>query len=201
MKKIIKFFKNNFLGFIIGVVLCSSIGVIAATIQSNSVSYTTNKNSSITNVKQAVDDLYEKTTKVTYKYFRPRSSPYSYSNVTYPSYAVDQTSELVEKYSYIRARVVNQFAIGYDTCLWYNNHEFCISPGQFTGTLTEIKNKLRTAMETTLGTSATVCDDRGSWAMCQFGSALCKVYPSNNRVECSVEGLNCGSDYTSASCS
>src|SRR5574344_228489 len=61
MKKIINLIKNNISGFIIGVLITSSVGVIAATLYfSNQVSYTPNDNNwKVDNVKDALDELHE----------------------------------------------------------------------------------------------------------------------------------------------
>ncbi len=60
MKKIGKIIKNNIFGFILGVITCSSFAVVAATIASNTVSYDNTKSgASATNVKDAIDDLYD----------------------------------------------------------------------------------------------------------------------------------------------
>ena len=63
MKKVIKLIKNNtLLGIIIGGIIFGSIGVGAAAYlySSNQISYS-NSNSSMTNVKEALDDLYNLT--------------------------------------------------------------------------------------------------------------------------------------------
>lgn len=59
MKKTIKLIKNNILGFIIGAVIFTGVGVSAATYlySSNQISYS-NSNSSVTDVKGAIDELY-----------------------------------------------------------------------------------------------------------------------------------------------
>ena len=60
MKKVIKLIKNNILGFIIGAIIFTGVGVSAATYlyNSNQVSYS-NSNSSVTDVKGALDELYK----------------------------------------------------------------------------------------------------------------------------------------------
>lgn len=52
--------KNNLAGFILGAIIFSAVGVVAATMASSDVEYTNSKNSSVTNAKEALDDLYEK---------------------------------------------------------------------------------------------------------------------------------------------
>lgn len=60
MKKIINLIKNNIFGFIIGVLITSSVGIGAATLYfSNEVSYTpTDTTWNVDNVKEALDELY-----------------------------------------------------------------------------------------------------------------------------------------------
>ena len=61
MNKILKKLKNNtFLGFILGIIVMSGIGVSATVLyQSNLVSYTpTDTNWNVDNVKDAIDELY-----------------------------------------------------------------------------------------------------------------------------------------------
>ena len=59
MRKVIKLIKNNILGFIIGVLMTSSVGVIAATLYySNQVSYTPSDTSwNVDNVEKALNEL------------------------------------------------------------------------------------------------------------------------------------------------
>uniref|UniRef100_UPI0039B974C9 hypothetical protein n=1 Tax=Candidatus Ruminimicrobium bovinum TaxID=3242779 RepID=UPI0039B974C9 len=55
----------------------------------------------------------------------------------------------------------------HEACLYYNNHEFCLGPNYWVGDSqdqtdgTTTKNKLKTAMESALGTSADRCASNG----------------------------------------
>jgi len=62
MKKILRFIKNNSIGFIAGLVIAGSIGVYAVSVASSDVSYdNSNSGSEATTVSEAIDDLYTKT--------------------------------------------------------------------------------------------------------------------------------------------
>lgn len=67
MNKLIKIINNNLkviVAFILGILITSTIGVVAYTINANDVSFTpSNKNWKVTNVKEAVDELYSKSSK------------------------------------------------------------------------------------------------------------------------------------------
>ena len=62
MKKVVKFIRNNVLTFVIGLILCSTVVVLAVdTIASSLVTYdNTQSKSSATTVQDALDDLYSK---------------------------------------------------------------------------------------------------------------------------------------------
>ncbi len=62
MKKILRFIKNNSIGFIAGLVIAGTIGVYAVSVASSDVSYdNSNSGSEATTVSEAIDDLYTKT--------------------------------------------------------------------------------------------------------------------------------------------
>ena len=67
MKRILNLIKNNIFGFIIGIVVASSVSVIAATVYySNQVSYTpTDTTWNVENVKDALDELRSIETELT----------------------------------------------------------------------------------------------------------------------------------------
>ena len=135
MNKILRIIKNNILGFITGVVLCIGIGgVIAATIASTNVSYTTSNNSSVSNVKQAIDDLYSKSTVLQgYRYWNDSFSGTSYNGGSAPSTIFNSRAALegstnFSRYPiYIRSNVITQNISGHSVCIYYNNKEFCLS--------------------------------------------------------------------------
>ena len=67
-----KFLKNNsklIVGFIVGVIVASSITVFAYSYFANQVSYTTDNNSNVTNVSEALNDLYSKINTNETKYY------------------------------------------------------------------------------------------------------------------------------------
>lgn len=61
MKRFIKLIKNNILGFTIGSIVFGSIGVVALTVSSSSVTYDNSKSKlNSTNLQDAIDELYSK---------------------------------------------------------------------------------------------------------------------------------------------
>ena len=64
MKELKEFSKRYLIGFLLSAIICTTISVYAATFASNDVTYN-NKASGLkaTNVKSAIDELYEKCTK------------------------------------------------------------------------------------------------------------------------------------------
>ena len=71
----------------------------------------------------------------------------------------------------------------HQTCLYYNNHEFCLSANYWEGTIgvydsaagIATKNKLQTEMESALATGADRCDSYSSSADCNFGDFNCSA--------------------------
>ena len=122
------------LGFIVGAIIFSGITyAVAATIQSSNVSYTTNKNSSITNVRQAIDDLYSKSTLLQgYKYWNDYYSGTSYnsgsaSTTIFNSKAAFLSANPNNQYPYIRSKVITENIAGHELCTDYDNKEFCFN--------------------------------------------------------------------------
>ena len=59
MKRVVEFLKRNLIGFVLGSLVCIGIASVAATgILSSDMAYKNEKNSNISNVKDALDDLY-----------------------------------------------------------------------------------------------------------------------------------------------
>ena len=123
---------------------------------------------------------------------------YSYPNTpttTYPTLAQLQSNYAEFSTNPIYIKTTDK----HETCLNYNNHEFCLganywvgdSQDQIDGTTT--KNKIQTAMEAALGTSATRCDSYSESAGCSFGTVMCYalsvglVFCANNNVTCSID--------------
>lgn len=60
MKKIVRIIKRNLFGFVVGILLTSTLGVSAAVIYTASqIKYTPIANGQIANVEEALNDLYE----------------------------------------------------------------------------------------------------------------------------------------------
>ena len=117
------------------------------------------------------------------------------SPTTYPTRELlaSNYAEFSSRPYYIKTTTEHQ------ACLYYNNHEFCLganywvgdSQDQIDGTTT--KNKLQTAMESALGTSATSCDSGEDEAWCDFGSFFCFA-DSYGYVSCGGDHARCGVD-------
>ena len=77
----------------------------------------------------------------------------------------------------------------HQVCLWYNNHEFCLGANYWVGDSqdqtdgTTTKNKLKTEMESALGTSASSCNSSSVNANCGFGDFYCVAH-LNGDVTC-----------------
>ena len=91
---------------------------------------------------------------------------------TYTSYAAPK--------SWIRSTVNGSGTVTkHESCLYYNSKLFCLGANYWTGTIgttnitegTNTMNKLKTAMEAALGTTATSCTSNSVSTNCYFGSA------------------------------
>ena len=131
------------------------------------------------------------------------------SPTTYPTLAQLQSNYANFSNSpvYIKTQAEHQ------ACLYYNNHEFCISPNYWAGTIgvfdeaagLATKNKLKADMETALETSTNQnsCGSDGLRAWCNFGVFYCRAI-SYGSVYCysDVSGAECGVySYGAAFCS
>ena len=108
--------------------------------------------------------------------FHRDTQHYAYPNL--PDGAVRRLSQLKNVYDipeigiYVYIKTTNK----HEVCMYYNNHEFCLEPYFWSGTIgiesaeagEATKNKLKTAMESALGTSAIKCTSNGSGAECYF---------------------------------
>ncbi len=108
---------------------------------------------------------------------------------------------------YLKHEVEENIIESTEACLYYNNAEFCLGPNYWVETGNgnakhhsaengvATKNKLQTAMETTLGIAADYCGSNLNSAYCEFGDFSCVVSASgglnchdNNGSCCRVEG-------------
>ena len=100
---------------------------------------------------------------------------------------------------YLQHEVTNNIVQTSEVCLKYNNRTFCMGPNYWEGTIgvndaavgTETMNKLKTAMEAALGTSADSCSSSSVDANCNFGSFYCRA-SSNGDVYCNDDSTDCG---------
>ncbi len=98
---------------------------------------------------------------------------------------------------YLKHEVEYDIIESTETCLWYNNHEFCLGPNYWVGDAqdqvdgTTTKAKLQTAMETALGTQADGCYSYSARADCYFGDFECSAF-ANGNVGCNDASGSCG---------
>ena len=78
----------------------------------------------------------------------------------------------------------------HQACLYYNNHEFCLSPNYWDTNGLTTKNKLQADMEAVLGTSADICSNSVNVAYCGFGYFSCGA-DSSGAVVCDSGDLEC----------
>ena len=109
-------------------------------------------------------------------------------------------SDDIEDNVYLKHEVVNGIITSLESCLRYNNNEFCLGPNYWDTNGTTTMTKLQTAMETALGTSAAVCSSSGYSAECDFGDFNCKA-DSNGGVLCrsNVSNVECPIEYYGSS--
>ncbi len=223
MKKIIKIIKDNILGFILGAILFGGIGtVVATTILSSSVSYTNNNQ---TTVEGALNELYGMVNiacyngtcgKLAFRYWNDdfEFAQHYYNHNALPDTYYNKLELLQSAYNnfvnnpyYIRSILIDGNAVGHQACLWYNNHEFCLSPNYWAGTIgtssanagTQTMIKLQRDMENALGITLTNCTNNAREATCNIGSFSCT---SNNSSEVQCQGSYgyCTVDSSNARC-
>ena len=100
-------------------------------------------------------------------------------------------SNSVTKPFYLKHQVVGDVISSTETCLYLNNHEFCMGPnywveGDIDGSQT--KTKLRNDMESKLGLTLAGCFTFSGNVDCSFDAADCIVTP-DGRVNCSVRNI------------
>ena len=103
---------------------------------------------------------------------------------------------------YLKHEVENNIIEDTEVCLWYNNHEFCIGPNYWTGTIgvedategANTKTKLKADMESALGITIadSNCYSGTSYAYCDAGDFHCNATSSGN--------VNCTSYVANESC-
>ena len=149
MKRIIK---NHILGFVVGVILCTGIGSVFALIyiESKNVIYTNEKDSSIQNVEDAVNKLYDNMLnsevyscydgtcgKLSYRYWVGGSyNKNSIPTTTYKS--KDDLAATITNFSnnpiYIKSVLIDGNVIGHEVCY----RDFCIPPHYCPSQLTPV---------------------------------------------------------------
>ena len=214
LKRFLKIIKRNVIPFVIGAVVFGSIGVIIAdTISSNNVTYTENNQTTVKGAiddlyskASRLDSLVDLKSinvngtggAITIKYWNNNfaGSSYTFASNSIPTGSglrgtYDSRAALASAYSsfastpiYIKTTQINGTTCGHTACLWYNDHEFCITPNYWTGTIgtqnatvaENTKNKLKADMETALGTTASSCYSSANYAYCYFGLFYCNAY-------------------------
>jgi len=159
---IIRFLKDNILGFIVGTILFGGIAVVyATTIASNTVDYENSANSNVATVKDALDDLYSKIMplpviacykgtcgELSYRYwsnnFVGTGAANIFDTTHMPTTTYETRSALVTAYGssnfnnnpiYIRSILIDGNVVGHQPCLWYNSKEHCMEYKYWVGTI------------------------------------------------------------------
>ena len=110
---------------------------------------------------------------------------------------------------YIKSTILNGAVIGHETCLFYNNREFCMAPNYWDTDAETSKTKLKTDLEEAYNITIpdSDCGTAGTWSYCNiddfdFGVSSdgsnwtrLSVYSQGINTRCNVEG------YGSAWCS
>ena len=159
--KIKRLIKDNLLGFVIGAIVFSSIGVVAATtLGPSDYWFKTTKNSNVENVEDALDDLYTYAPnlpivcyngvcgELLYRYwnnsFAGSTGENLFDSTHMPTVNYATRESLEHNYGainfadnpvYIRSVLIDGNIVGHQTCLWYNNSEFCFSNDYWAGTI------------------------------------------------------------------
>ena len=161
--KIKNIIKKNIFGFILGIILFGSIGVVLATnIASSTVDYTTTNNQNVATVEDVLDDLYEQIMgypitcyngvcgKVSYRYWNNNFAGNTGANLfdsthmpatVYASRALLEhnygSSNFADAPVYIRSVLIDGNVVGHESCFWEANNqkEFCIGPNYWAGTI------------------------------------------------------------------
>ena len=104
-----KFIKNNIIGFILGAVIFSSITVAAYSVLANDIRYTpkdsTWKKSNgedITNVSEAIDELYNKAKILNKLTLKIRSESWSSTDAGVTNYNLNNISDILNNYKYLK---------------------------------------------------------------------------------------------------
>ena len=206
MKKIIK---NNIFGIIIGIILCTCIGVYATTTMAASeIRYATSKNANVENVDDALDALYTASAslqnggvikcyngtcgKLTYKYWNDGYRGHIYQvnampATVYPSRAALEiaygASDFAASPIYIRSVLIDGNLVGHEACLWYNNKEFCIAPNYWAGTIG--------TQDSTVGENTKIKLQRDMQNALGLESTDISCNSSSRYADCDVSGISC----------
>ena len=103
-----------------------------------------------------------------------------------------------ENYNYyLKHQVEENIIEDTEVCLWYNNHEFCLSQNYWDTNGATTEAKLQAAMETALYTQARSCASSSDNAGCSFGNLGCNVNSDGSAscggvYNCTIGGNNSG---------
>ena len=220
--KIKKIIKDNILGFIIGAILFSGVGVVLATTTVGDVWFETTKNSSVKNVEDALDDLYARADTYinpeTLKYYdfvyKYWNADFDYSpqflfdspEDAYTTIAALETTNGAGNFAntpiYIRSAFKGNTAIYHEVCSYYatTGKEFCFAPNYWVGDSQDqidgstTKAKLKADMEAALGITIASgdCNSTTGYANCEVGNFYCTSTSSGY--------INCQSNVTYKFC-
>ena len=162
--KVKKILKNNIVGFILGAILFSGIGVVIATTSANSedVWFETTRSANTETLEDALDYLYSQVqTKpitcyngvcgsLSYRYwnnnFAGDTGANLFDSTHMPAVNYLTRAQLATAYGasnfannpvYIRSVLIDGNVVGHEACFWEANNqkEFCISPNYWAGTI------------------------------------------------------------------
>lgn len=117
------------------------------------------------------------------------STYYSFPNTSTTAYST--LTELQSNYAQFSTKPIYiKTSTEHQTCMYYNNHEFCLGLDYWDTNGATTMNKLRTDMETALQTSANSCVNMSLSIKCTFGSITCFI-DSAGEVDISTNSSHC----------
>ncbi len=127
-----------------------------------------------------------------YVYWNASFNGTTYTSTQVPTGAYQTREALATAYSnwsnapvYIKTTKVNGTVTSHLACIWYNNHEFCISPNYWDTNATTTKTKLKADMENSLGITIpdSSCTTNENSIYCSASTLDC-FSASNGEVNC-----------------
>ena len=175
INKVLKIAKQNLLGFIVGAIIFTGVGVTAATILAGSeVSYTGSKVENASNIQQAIDRLYDKATTsdraCTTGYVKQNENGRIYECIAPTSSCTGEGCKLCKRATSLHTEVCNQ------------NSYFCSYDGYTTGDTITYGNETTTSGVLNTG-DAFDCDVNGDGTYDNLTERFYFVSTKNNGIE------------------